>query len=538
MIHSSLETAHAGLFIQGEWRHGAGETLTVVDPSTEAPIARVSGAAKADVDAAVNAASEGLRVWRATSLEERGARLAAIADAIEANQQSLVALQMRCNGKPRFEAELDVGDAAATFRYYAQCCLDGTVATRSAVDLPDPAFVGYVRHEPVGVCALIVPWNFPMVTTAWKLAPALAAGCSVVVKPSELTPLAEIELVRIVASAGVPAGVVNLVAGGRDIGAALASHRRVAKISFTGSTAAGQGVMRAAADRMQRVSLELGGKSALIVFDDADLDAAVELAANGAFFNAGQMCSATSRVLVAASIYDRFVERLVARAESTTVGSPDEDAAIGPLISAAQRDRVLSMLARGRAEGARALCGETGDGADSAHPSHRIARDGKPQGAEQDPSLIAQSEAAANAAEQTTGSDVVRHASRTDGAAKRKGFFVTPTVYVDVADDNILWRDEIFGPVVSVRAFETESEAIDLANDSDYGLVATVVTADRARGERVAAACEVGLVWINTPQLVFPQAGWGGVKRSGLGRELGPWGVRAFQELKHVIQTA
>ena len=522
MIRASLETAHAGLFIQGEWRHGEGEPLTIVDPSTEEAIASVSTATVHDVDAAVEAAAAGLRVWRATSLEERAMRLAAIADAIDASKAALIALQMRSNGKPRFEAELDVGDAAATFRYYAQCCSDGTVATQSAVALPDPAFVGHVRHEPVGVCALIVPWNFPMVTTAWKLAPALAAGCAVVIKPSELTPLAELELVRLVAAAGVPAGVVNVIVGGRDVGAALASHRRVAKVSFTGSTAAGQAVMRAAADRMQRVSLELGGKSALMVFDDADLDTAVELAANGAFFNAGQMCSATSRVLVAASIHDRFIERLVARAQASTTGAPDEDATIGPLISAAQRDRVLGLLARGRAEGARVLCGETSDSTDSARPSPGTALN----------------EAAEHVGKRATTNDAHRSALQALDAPTRKGFFVSPTVCADVTNDNVLWREEIFGPVVSVRAFETESEAIDLANDSDYGLVATVVTADRSRGERVAAACEVGLVWINTPQLVFAQAGWGGVKRSGLGRELGPWGVRAYQELKHVIQTA
>lgn len=248
--------------------------------------------------------------------------------------------------------------------------------------------------------------------------------------------------------------------------------------------------MRSAADRMQRVSLELGGKSALIVFDDAPLDDAVELAFNGAFFNAGQMCSATSRVLVARPIHDAFVERLVARANAATAGAPDDDATIGPLISETQRERVRALLVRGIDDGARSLCGEG------------LA---------------------------TAGADAVA-----DGG----GYFFRPTVCVGVDMNNVLWREEIFGPVVSVHPFDSESEAIDLANDSDYGLVATVVTADAARGERVAAACEVGLVWINTPQLVFPQAGWGGVKRSGLGRELGPWGVRAFQELKHVIRPA
>lgn len=475
---------HEGVFIGSRFRHGDGEALNLIDPSTGLQYASVSGASQADIDAAAEAAFSASRSWRNTSLKTRSASLQRIASLIESRSSELVSLQMRCNGKPRFEAEIDVSDAAATFRYYAQCCIDGTIANESEVALSDPAFKAQVRHEPVGVCALIVPWNFPMVTTAWKLAPALAAGCAVVIKPSELTPLAELALMRIVAEADVPPGVVNLVCGGRDTGAALIGHRRIAKVSFTGSTAAGKSVMRAASERMLRVSLELGGKSALIVFDDVDLDEAVELAFNGAFFNAGQMCSATSRVLVAASIHDAFVDRLTARASSAIIGGAQrDDAAIGPLISDAQRSRVLSLLARGQAEGAHFLTG----------------------GTEQD-------------------------------LTRAEGFLLAPTVCTNVATSNVLWREEIFGPVLSIRPFDSEDEAIELANDSDYGLVATVVSRDRTRGERVAAACEAGLVWINMPQLVFAQAAWGGVKQSGTGRELGPWGVRAFQEIKHVVQ--
>ncbi|WP_322005607.1 aldehyde dehydrogenase family protein [Paraburkholderia tropica] len=470
-----------GVFVDGEWRHGEGAPLELIDPCSGQPVARVSAASAADVDAAVAAAARALLGWRKTPVTVRGELLERIAQGIEARSVELIDLQMQCNGKPRFEAQLDVSDAAATFHYYAQLCRDGGVATTSTVALPDPGFDAEVRHEAVGVCALIVPWNFPLVTAAWKLAPALAAGCTVVIKPSELTPLAERALADIVASAGVPAGVVNLVAGAREVGAHLAAHRGVAKVSFTGSTAAGQAVMRAAAERMQRVSLELGGKSALIVFDDADLDEAVELAFNGAFFNAGQMCSATSRVLVARALHDAFVERLVALARDAVVGAPDAaDARVGPLISAAQRERVLGLLARGKDEGARVLCG---------------------------------------------------------GALARPGFFVAPTVCANVAPDNVLWREEIFGPVALVRAFDTEYEAIALANDSDYGLVATVVTADAERAARVADACESGVVWVNAPQVIFPQTGWGGRKLSGIGRELGPWGVRAYQEIKHVIRA-
>jgi betaine-aldehyde dehydrogenase len=472
----------AGVFIGATWRAGTGPLLTVINPATGLPLGRVSGASSEDVDAAVAAARNALPAWRSISVAERGAYLARIADMIESRAPELVELQMLCNGKPRFEAELDVSDAAGTFRHYATQCIEGKLQTSTSVELPDPAFKGVVRFEAVGVCALIVPWNFPMVTTAWKLAPALAAGCTVIIKPSELTPLAELELIKIVAAAQVPAGVVNLVAGGRPVGEALVAHRHVAKVSFTGSTAAGKSVMHSAAERMQRVSLELGGKSALIVFEDADLDSAVELAFNGAFFNAGQMCSATSRVLVHAKLYAKFVDRLCTRAQQAVVGSPDvADVCVGPLISAGQRDRVLGLIAQGRSTGARMVCG---------------------------------------------------------GPASTAGFFVSPTVFVDVEADNVLWREEIFGPVVCLRSFKTEQEAVALANDSDYGLVATLVTADPARAERVAAACEVGMVWVNTPQLIFPQTGWGGTKLSGLGRELGPWGVRAYQEIKHVITLA
>ena len=237
------------------------------------------------------------------------------------------------------------------------------------------------------------------------------------------------------------------------------------------------------------------------------------------------MCSATSRVLVAASLHDAFVGRLVARAQATTVGAPEDDATMGPLISAAQKERVLDLLGRARAEGARVLCGEQGA---SVHDSASRPPAGPRETAHNEVAPI-----------DTASIDTVPiNTTHSNEAATLNGFYVAPTVVVDVTPGNVLWREEVFGPVVSVHAFTTESEAIDLANDSDYGLVATVVTADPTRGERVAAACEVGLVWINTPQLVFPQAGWGGLKRSGLGRELGPWGVRAFQEIKHVIQMA
>ncbi|MCW3479646.1 aldehyde dehydrogenase family protein [Neisseriaceae bacterium JH1-16] len=474
-----------GIFIDGRWQAGNGATLEVVDPATGRVIAQVSGGDAAAIDTAARAAKRAFPAWKRTPARQRGELLRAIARAVEAERERLVALQMQCNGKPRFEAELDVGDVVATFDYYADCCAAGTGLSGNPVTLPDAAFAASVRFEPVGPVGLIVPWNFPMVTSAWKLAPALAAGCTVVLKPSELTPLTEIELVKIAQQAGLPDGVLNLVCGaGPEVGAALVAHPAIAKLSFTGSNKVGQAVMVSAAERVARVSLELGGKSALIVLDDADLDQAVSLALGGAFFNAGQMCSATSRILVARALYPDFIERFRAAAEALKVAGPDAGAEMGPLISRAQQQRVLGFIEQGLAEGGLLL------------------------------------------------SDGRRHAQRSDG------YFIGPTVFTDLSTDSVLWREEIFGPVACVRSFSDDAEAIALANDSDFGLVATIVGGDVGRTEQVAAELEVGLVWINSPQVIFPHTAWGGFKQSGIGRELGPWGLRAFQEIKHVVASA
>jgi len=324
-----------------------------------------------------------------------------------------------------------------------------------------------------------------MVTTAWKLAPALAAGCCVVLKPSEVTPLAELQLAQIIAAAGFPAGVFNLVCGtGLAVGAPLAAYPRVAKISFTGSNAVGVQVMQRAAETVKGVSLELGGKSSLLVLEDADLDLALELACGGGFFNAGQMCSATSRVLVADSLADEFLQRLTARAEGIRVADPfADDVEMGALINRAQYQRVLAHIQRGVQDGARLLCG-------GERPAHLA-----------------------------------------------KGYFIRPTLFTDVPLDSALWRQEIFGPVLCVRRFTTEAEAIALANDSDFGLVASVVSRNDETAERVANALQAGMVWINAPQVIFPQTAWGGYKQSSIGRELGPWGLATFQEIKHVIRS-
>lgn len=473
-----------GVYINGAWRAGLA-SLEVINPATEAVLAHVSVGDASTVTQAVDAASTAFIDWSKSTGRDRAMLLRKIAQGVSEQREQLMHLQSSNNGKPLFEAAMDVDDVIATFDYYASVAEAMDASQDSPVALPSADFSARLRREPCGVVGLIVPWNFPMVTTAWKLAPALAAGCCVVLKPSEVTPLAELQLARIIAEAGLPAGVFNLVCGtGLEVGAPLAADHRVAKISFTGSNAVGVQVMQRAAETIKGVSLELGGKSSLLVLADADLDLAVELACGGGFFNAGQMCSATSRVLVADSLADEFLQRVQARAEGIRVADPfADDVEMGALINRVQYQRVLGHIQRGVEDGARLLCG--GD---------------RP-------------------------------------ADLPKGFFIRPTVFTDVPLGSALWNEEIFGPVLCVRRFTSEAEAIALANDSDFGLVASVVSASHETAERVANALQAGLVWVNAPQVIFPQAAWGGYKQSSLGRELGPWGLAAFQEVKHVISS-
>ncbi|QHF43740.1 aldehyde dehydrogenase [Pseudomonas sp. S35] len=479
-----MSTVLNGVYIDGEWRAGHA-VLEVINPATEALLAQVSAGDKAAVTQAVDAASRAFAGWSNSTGRDRGALLRKIAQGVREQREPLMHLQSSNNGKPLFEAGIDVDDVIATFAYYASVADEMDAGQDHPVALPSEAFSARLRREPCGVVGLIVPWNFPMVTTAWKLAPALAAGCCVVLKPSEVTPLAELRLAQIIADAGLPKGVFNLICGtGLAVGAPLAADRRVAKISFTGSNAVGVQVMQRAAETIKGVSLELGGKSSLLVLADADLDLAVELACGGGFFNAGQMCSATSRVLVADSLADEFLQRLQARTEGIRVAGPfTEDVEMGALINRAQYQRVQAHIQRGIEDGARLLCG----------------------------------------------------GERPVGLAT--GFFIRPTVFTEVPLDSALWNEEIFGPVLCVRRFATVDEAIALANDSDFGLVASVVSADADTAERVANALQAGLVWINAPQVIFPQTAWGGYKQSSIGRELGPWGLAAFQEIKHVIRS-
>ena len=470
----------AQLFIDGTWQTASCATrMPVFNPSNGEQIASVACASAADVDRAVQAAQRALPDWSQRPARERADYLLAFATELEARSHNLIELQMRNSGKPRHEAELDIADAIATFAYYAELADHLDAQQNAAVALPDQAYQAFTRREPMGVVGLIVPWNFPLVTSAWKLAPALAAGCCVVLKPSELTPLIELQLGEIATAIGLPAGVLNLLPGGADTGAALVAHPQIAKLSFTGSNAVGRKVMQAAAARTLPVGLELGGKSPILVFADSDLDKAVQWIIAGICWNAGQMCSATSRLLVEDSIADALLDKLASALSTLTVSDPHrEGCEMGPITSQAQLHKVLEYFAIAEAEGLQCLSG----------------------------------------ARQLPG----------------PGWFVAPTLYSDVPTDSRLWREEIFGPVLCSRRFRDEADAIRQANDCDFALAATVVSADRTRAMRVAEALEAGHVWINSVQVIYPHTSWGGGKASGIGRELGPWGLSAFQQVKHI----
>jgi betaine-aldehyde dehydrogenase len=472
-------------FIGGEWVASIGTaTAPIVNPATGQAIGTLTLGNAVDVEHAVTAARHAFTNWRKTSGAERAQYLRAIAAQIQDKSEVLAQLSSLNNGKPLFESRMDMSDAAATYEYYAGLAEQLDARQGVAVPLAAEQFSSTTYLEPAGVVALIVPWNFPFVTTAWKVAPALAAGCTVVLKPSEVTPLVEFELATIAQAIQLPRGVLNIVGGdGAGVGAALVDHPEIAKISFTGSNQVGERVMQAAARRVANVSLELGGKSPILVFEDADLQQAVALILGGIFFNCGQMCSATSRLLVHQSLAPQLLEHLKSAAEATRVGDAFEaDVNMGPLTNAVQMQKVMSYIERGLSEGLQLLTG-----------GKRLPRD---------------------------------------------GFFVQPTIFTDVPTDSALWREEIFGPVLVVRTFATEEEAVKLANDSDYGLAATIVTADAERARRVSRALQAGHIWINGPQAVFPETSWGGFKRSGLGRELGPWGLHAYLEVKSITQPA
>ena len=455
-VPSTLIDRDACVFIDGFWRKGEGAAaLPAVDSSTGETFAQFQPASPEQVNEAAEAATRAFASWGKTKSEERARYLRAFAEGLRARKSELVQLQMLNSGKPRFEAEIDVDDAAATFDYYASLADQLDANQGRPVDLGMDGLAGATYAEPLGPVALIVAWNFPMVTTAWKLAPALAAGCTAVLKPSEFTTLAELVYGDLALEAGLPAGVLNIVPGAGDVGAALSENRRFRKISFTGSNTTGGRVMAAAAARAVPVSLELGGKSPLIVLEDANIAEAVDIAAAGIFFNCGQMCSATSRLFVADKIADDFIAALVEKAKKLTVGGYDNaEAEMGPLTTAPQFAKVKSVFAQATADGLECLTG------------------GK-------------------------------------AVEDRKGYFVEPTIYRNVPQDHAIWQEEIFGPVLALRSYATVEEAIALANDTSFGLAATVVGTDRQAAAAVARQLEAGHVWVNTIQIIPPNTAWG-----------------------------
>ena len=472
------------LFIAGRWGGASdGGTREVTNPASGAAFAVVDEATPADATAAVAAARATFDdgVWPATPIAERAALLRRIADLLERDSEELALIETLDTGKTLAESRIDIADVVAVFRYYAQLV---QTDTERVVDVGDPNVVSRVVHEPVGVCILIAPWNYPLLQISWKIAPALAAGCTMVVKPSEVTPLSTIALVRLAVEAGVPDGVLNLVQGsGAVLGPALTDTDDVDLISFTGGLATGATISAVAAQHVTRVTVELGGKNPHIVFADADWESAVDHVLTGAFLHSGQVCSAGTRLIVEASIADRFVADLAARAARIRMGDGlDPASETGPLVSRAHLKKIEDSVALGISEGARLVIGGAG-------PT--------------DPAL-------------------------------QQGSYYLPTIFDGCDASMRIVQEETFGPILTVERFDTEADAIRLGNDTRYGLAAGVRTADLARGERVVRALRHGTVWLNDFGYYTPAAEWGGYGQSGNGRELGPAGLAEYRETKHI----
>lgn len=471
------------LYIGGTWtKPVAGGQRDIHSPADGSLVATVAEATAADTESAIQAARHAFDegTWPTTPARERGALLYRVADLLERDRAAFARAESLDTGKRLVESEYDVDDSVSCLRYFAGVA--GTEAGR-VVDTGRDDAISRIVYEPIGVCGLITPWNYPLLQATWKVGPALAAGDTFVLKPSEFTPSTAILLMRALEEAGLPAGVANLVLGaGPEAGALLAEHPDVDLVSFTGGLLTGRRIMAAASATVKRVALELGGKNPNIVFADADFETAVDFALTAVFLHSGQVCSAGARLLVEDSLHDAFVDEVVRRAELIKLGGPfDPDAQTGPLISAAHLAKVEEYVAAGLAEGAVLRCG----------------------------------------------------GRREDGA----GFFYRPTVLDECKQGMRVVREESFGPVLTVERFTTEDEAIRLANDTEYGLAGAVWTQDAGKAQRVAGRLRHGTVWINDYHPYVPQAEWGGFKQSGIGRELGPTGLDEYREIKHVWQN-
>jgi len=468
------------MYINGEWvTSQSNKTFPVYEPATEEILAQVPDSNADDVNRAAAAAKAAFEdgPWASTTAQERGRILFKLADKIRQNLPMLAELEARNTGEPIVEAEYDLNDTATCFEYY------GGLATKIlgfVNPVPDNA-VSLTLKEPIGVAGQIIPWNYPMLMAAWKLAPALAAGCTCVLKPAEQTPLTVLEFAKWFDEVGLPKGVVNIITGfGETCGSPVVQHPDVNKIAFTGSAAVGKIIVKEAADTVKRVTLELGGKSPNIFFADADFEAAIDGALFGVFINQGEVCSAGSRILVEKSIYKKFVDAMAEKTKKIKLGAPlDRDTKMGPLVSKDQYDRVLSYLDVGKKEAKVASGG--GKSSDFA-----------------------------------------------------KGYYVQPTIFYDVDNSARIAREEIFGPVATVIPFDNEKDAIKIANDSPYGLAAAVWTRDIFKAFRAVKAIRAGIVWVNHMQPTYVEAPWGGYKQSGFGRELGPWGIEEYLETKQV----
>ncbi|KAH7469931.1 putative aldehyde dehydrogenase-like protein [Fusarium oxysporum f. sp. matthiolae] len=469
-----------GLFINNEWhRSKANEFISVVSPIDENEIVKVHAGGEEDIDDAVKAARAALKgPWSHQSGTERGEMMRKLADLLDAATNDLATIDTWNNGKRFSSAQGDVGELTGVLRYYAGFA---DKQYGQVISTTEKKFA-YTTVEPIGVCGQIIPWNYPLGMAGWKIAPALAAGNCVVLKPAEQTPLSILFFAEIARKAGFPPGVINIVNGyGSKAGAALAAHMDVDKIAFTGSTATGREVARLAANNLKEITIESGGKSPLLVFEDADLEQAARWSHYGIMDNQGQICTATSRILVHEKVYQQFIDLFKERVKSCKIGNPfDSDTFQGPQVSKAQYERVLSFIESGKAEGA------------------TVALGGQPT------------------------------------AVNGKGFFIEPTLFTDASDDMKIYREEIFGPVAIISPFKTEGEAVSRANDTIYGLGAAIFTQDITRAHLIANKIEAGMVWINSSNDSDFRIPFGGVKQSGIGRELGEEGIRAYTSRRSV----